>query len=210
MSDRPWHVLSAGPFGAAVADRLAAQRPVVRTRLEEPGAEATAHWPVAPLRVLCAWRAVPRVERLLDEAAFAWRVPWLPVVLEHPELRVGPFVVPGTGPCHACFRRRAAQHSSSADVTAELHERLDADPTLGAAGFMPFHVTIAAALAQRAISAREAGRVRRVNVVTLQPTSGRVVGVHGCRQCGSGVPEATRSHAALERELGALLGEAVA
>lgn len=207
MTVRPWHLLSLGPFGAAVAERLAVTRPdAMRTRVDEQGGEETAHWPVASVMVLCAWRASLRAERLLDAASFSWRVPWLPVILEHPEIRVGPLVVPGQGPCHRCFRLRTEQQSSSADLTGALHERYEHDPALGPAGFMPFHVTIATGLALDELTRRRPGRWRRLNVVTLQPSGGRVIGVHGCARCGSGVDERSRSHAELDRELPALLG----
>ena len=70
------HVIAVGPFGRAVADRLA----------ELTGADVTAEPTRPAIRVLAAWRRVPDLERDLDERSFRERTPWLPVVLEHPVL----------------------------------------------------------------------------------------------------------------------------
>lgn len=200
------HVLSVGNFGRAVADRLASgPSPAIVTRVDGSGAADSASWPVAEVRVLCAWRPVPALARLLDELAFAWGVPWLPVIVEHPDLVVGPFVIPGEGACHGCLRRRFAQHSLSADIVSALHDRYEADPALGPGGFMPFHVRLAAAMILEMLDRREAGRVVQVGLVTQRLRAGTVVGVHGCRRCRSPRDESTRSYARLGPELEPLL-----
>jgi bacteriocin biosynthesis cyclodehydratase domain-containing protein len=190
-------VTPVGPFGLAVAERLRdlhddveiAGAGIVRPRAPEPR-----------LNVLAAWRRVPRMERDFDEEAFRTGQPWLPVTLDHPVLEIGPVVVPGSGPCHGCYRGRLAQHDPDQAFRALIGEHYDADPTAGPDGYLPstalFAAAVVAGLADRLATApdSEAGRVRQYDVPTQQMWSGRVVGVHGCPRCGLGRDETTRSY----------------
>lgn len=203
------HLIAAGPFGEAVAERLAeALDSTATTRADPSGRFWSQTWPPADVHVLCAWRAMPWLSERLDELAFAWRVPWLPVICEHPDLRAGPLVVPGRGPCYGCFRQRLAQHRPSEQLTAELHGHYDAGASNGPRGFMPFHAMLAAAAARSVLEAAQPGRVVQHNLVTQRSASGRVVGVHGCERCGGRVPERLRGHERLERDICALLDAA--
>ena len=78
------HLLAVGPFGEAVAERLAA---LLNITTGPPDATAL---PPADAYLLAAWRPVPELAELLDEVAFARGIPWVPVVLDHPRLRLGP------------------------------------------------------------------------------------------------------------------------
>lgn len=200
-------VTPVGPFGHAVAERL---RDLCH-RVEVVGADAAgpvtrppipdqALPPGPRLNVLVSWRRVPRTEREFDEEAFRTGDPWLPVVLDHPVLEIGPAVVPGTGPCCGCYRRRIAQHDPSRAVRAAVDRHYDADPLAGPAGHLPSTALFAAAAVAdvvdrlRTAPEDEAGRVRQINVPTQQLWSGRAVGVHGCPRCGLGRDESTRSY----------------
>jgi bacteriocin biosynthesis cyclodehydratase domain-containing protein len=228
------HVIAVGAFGRAVANRIGELADgVVITR--STGTALPLSIPRARVRVLAAWRRVPTLERELDALAFgngrglalgpdqqgsafrglalgpdqqggAW-TPWLPVVLEHPVLRVGPAVVPGAGPCHGCFQRRAAQHAADRAVAGALERRYDTDPAAGPAGYLPPAALLGAALAVEAaarlavLPVAEAGRLRRIDLLTQQLSAGRAVGVHGCVHCGLHRDGATRSYAGLRAEL---------
>lgn len=206
MSAVAVHLIAAGPFGVAVAERLeAAFDATATTHADASGRFWSQTWPAADVHVLCAWRAMPWLAARLDEVAFAWGVPWLPVVCEHPELRVGPLVVPGRGPCYGCFRRRLAQHRPSERLTAELHRLYDGDAAAGPRGHMPFHALLAAASARAALDAGEPGRVVQHNLVTRKSAAGRTVGVHGCERCGGRVPERVRGHERLQRDIAHVL-----
>ena len=191
-------VTPVGPFGLAVADRLRDLCPdveiagtgtgVVRPRPPEPR-----------LTVLAAWRRMPRLAREFDEEAFRTGRPWLPVTIDHPVLEIGPVVVPGTGPCHGCYRDRTAQHDPAREFRATVDAHFDQDPAAGPAGYLPSTALLAAAvvldIAERLRTAPEdeAGRVRQIDVPTQAVCSGRVVGVHACPRCGLGRDETTRS-----------------
>jgi bacteriocin biosynthesis cyclodehydratase domain-containing protein len=197
-------VTPVGPFGHAVAERLRGLRPdvevaaagaaVVRPRVPD------AAKPSGPrLNVLASWRRVPQMEREFDDESFRSGQPWLPVVLDHPVLEIGPVVVPGAGACRGCYRSRLAQHDPSRAVHAAIDRHYDADVHAGPAGYLPstalFAAAVAAEIADRLSAApeSEAGRVRQLDVPTQQLQSGRVIGVHGCPRCGVGRDESTRS-----------------
>ena len=192
-------VTPVGPFGYAVAERLRD----LCTDVEVAGAPGTFVRPRMPeprLNLLVAWRRVPPAEREFDEEAFRTGQPWLPVTLDHPVLEIGPVVVPGTGPCHACYRGRMAQHDPARAFRATVDAHYDENPSAGPDGYLPSTALLAAAAVADVIDrlrtdpAGEAGRIRQIDVPTQGMWSGRVVGVHGCPRCGLGRDETTRSY----------------
>lgn len=204
----PLHILAIGSFGAAVADRLEPDLPGARIARRGDDRSQPMHWPPARMHVLVAWRETPALAERLDQAAHQWRVPWLPVVLEHPRLRVGPLVVPGRGPCHRCFRDRSAQHDPRPEVTRALHAHLDASPEDGPLGYLPAHASIAAGLTRELLERVErgevtsdAGVVRWIDLLSGRPGRANVVAVHGCSRCGLRRDPAERTHARLAADL---------
>jgi bacteriocin biosynthesis cyclodehydratase domain-containing protein len=206
------HILSVGAFGQAVAGalkRLVAG--VYETRVDGGHLTYPALWPTAQVHLLATWRPMPRLSRACDEMSHAWRAPFIEAVLETPNLRVGPVVVPGVGACHACAERRALQHSPRPIEHIALREFYDANPQQGPQGFLPGFPEIAAVrLAQfmrqiRSEPAAVAGRVWRMNTIHRETVSSMVVGVHECPRCGLKRDESTRSFAALHREVTDLL-----
>ena len=201
---RPVHVLAVGAFGQAVADLLVADGLAAPAPAWPPEA-----WPTGA-GVLAAWRPVPALAGELDEGADRGGAPWLPVVQEHPLVRVGPAVVPGLGPCHGCAVLRSRQHDEAADVTAAMDRFYDAHQEAGPAGYLPPIATAAAMAAGRALArlaaapAAEAGRVWELDALRLEARAGRVVGVHGCPRCGS--PAGSGRDGALAAELRHVLG----
>lgn len=204
------HVIAVGDFGVALADRLAGAlgATMVVDQVDQARAD-TAGWPDAELRVLAAWRPVPALADGVDEHAHRRGTPWLTAVLEHPYVRVGPLVVPGAGPCHACFGHRSLQHDPAPHLVRGLRGLYDAQPGHGPWGHLPHHVEMTAALVLRAQHglradpASEAGTVRRHHLLEGLVSSDRVTGVHGCRRCGQGRDEATRSTAVLGSDVAA-------
>lgn len=193
-----------GPFGFAVAERL---RDLVTDFevVDAPGGVLSRK--SGQINLLAAWRRTPTLEREFDEESFRTGQPWLPVVLDHPQLEVGPAVVPGMGACHDCYRRRIAQHDNARVIRTAVGEYYDAHPDAGPDGFLPSTALLAAALAAEAVErlrtdpAAEAGRVRQIEVPTQQIKTGRVVGGHGCPRCGLGRDETTRSYERLPEML---------
>ncbi|KUL29609.1 TOMM precursor leader peptide-binding protein [Actinoplanes awajinensis] len=195
-------VTPVGPFGFAVAERL---RDLVHDVeiAGAPGAVVRPRTPEPRLHVLIAWRRIPELERECDEESFRTGQPWLPVILDHPVLEIGPAVVPGAGACQSCYRGRQAQHDPARTVRAAVDRHYTADAQAGPAGYLPSTALLAAAAVAEAVDRLrtapedEAGRVRQIDVPTQQLRAGRVVGVHGCPRCGLGRDETTRSYVRL-------------
>jgi bacteriocin biosynthesis cyclodehydratase domain-containing protein len=146
--------------------------------------------------IVALWRPDPRLCERADELAFQHSRTWLPIVMDHPVIRVGPLVRPPAGPCFGCSYRRQAQHSGRYASTAALHAAYEADPNLGPEGYLPHHARLAAAIARRyllaAVSgeADEAGSTPADGVVTLRLTrhgmpTARVIACHDCPRCSA-------------------------
>ncbi|WP_436535065.1 TOMM precursor leader peptide-binding protein [Actinoplanes sp. HUAS TT8] len=159
------------------------------------------------MNLLAAWRRTPHLEHEFDEESHRTGRPWLPVILDHPMLEIGPVVVPGLGACQDCYRRRQAQHDNARVIRAAVGEYYDAHPDAGPDGYLPSTALLAAAAAADVVErlrddpAAEAGRIRQIEVPTQQMRAGRVVGVHGCPRCGTGRDETTRSYERLPEML---------
>lgn len=109
------HVLAVGDFGAAVAERLQRGHHDVEVTSDREGPlRFPASWPVADVRILASWREVPALSELVDARSADWRTTWLPVVAEHPRLRIGPLVVPGEEPATAASAAAAPSTSATA------------------------------------------------------------------------------------------------
>lgn len=206
---RPVHVLTSGDFGRAVAGRMGEFLEIVTSDADGQGA-LPASWPLARLHIFVSWRPAPAIARNMNASAFAWRVPWLPIVVQHPSVYLGPSVIPGFGPCYACFRRRLAQHSGSNELSDVLEAHYENDSSAGPQGYLPSVATFIASMACHIAElilqnpADEAGNVRQFDILSLRTWQSHVVGVHGCEHCGSGCDERTRSHEELKKDLARL------
>jgi bacteriocin biosynthesis cyclodehydratase domain-containing protein len=137
------------------------------------------------------WRPCPAACEEADALAFRHQRPWLPVVMDHPHVRVGPVVVPGQGACFACFTARYDQHDSQHEITAALRAGFDREPDLGPRGYLDHHARLAAALAQMALGdlsddwlAAAAAQVLTFSVYRNAIRRHPVIARSGCRRCG--------------------------
>lgn len=193
---------ASGAFGRRVAAfmpcRAAAARLADERDLEDVFTSATGTVVVAlwrPDRALCA-RA--------DELAFSHQRSWLPIIMEHPVIRVGPLVTPPAGPCVQCSYRRQAQHDGHELASAALHAAYAADGALGPTGYLPHHARMAAAVAVDMLRQRsqdcptEGLATAAAHVVTIRLTRlglsvNRVVPCYNCPLCNvSQTPDSTR------------------
>lgn len=182
-------LLGMGPFGERVTDLLRELYPGARV---EPSAtdleRAFGDQPDALVTAL--WRTAPGLSSRIDDLVRVSGVPWLPVVVEHPLIIVGPWVAPGQAPCHRCYRRRRAQHDTRWNTTEILHQAYDRDASCGPRGFLPHHARLAAGVAAGYLrQSTEDGVVTgRITVIHLQrpvPGSHRVTSCHDCEHCGT-------------------------
>jgi hypothetical protein len=164
-------VLTVGEFGRRVGEELArtAPRSVV---LDTTDGSHPGRWPGRDVLVVAADGDPEPLTEAVERAAFAWRRPWFPIVVDHPYLRCGPVVVPGAGACGRCFRRRRAQHGAL--------------PGPDVRGFAQHHVGIAVALGLRALAEVREARATPVYSVGMHggPVGqARVVAVDQCERC---------------------------
>jgi bacteriocin biosynthesis cyclodehydratase domain-containing protein len=182
-------LLVSGAFGHRVGHRLAADWPDTTTfDLATHGDPAA--WPAPDLIVVAADRPPAVVAEVVDRAAFAWRRPWFPVLLDEPYLRCGPVVVPGRSACHRCFTRRRRQHAQAADAWTDPTTPALPGTAARVSGFADHHVDLAVGLARQARrDAAQAGDgplpawVRTVRLTDGVPSRAAVVAVDGCDRC---------------------------
>ncbi|MGY0232125.1 TOMM precursor leader peptide-binding protein [Longispora urticae] len=182
-------VLAAGDFGAAVASRLAERYPGSEV-VDTTGRAHLADWPALDVLVLAAGYDEPPLVEMVERAAFAWRRPWFPVLLEHAQLRCGPVVVPGVTACHVCFRRRRRQHAKSPELWADTPAPVLPGTRERVTGWAPYHVELGVGLAVRAVAdaveptlEAPGGWVRTVGLVDGGVRRAGVVAVDACGRC---------------------------
>lgn len=182
-------LLTVGEFGARVADRLNTRYPG-SVIIDASEGTHLADWPALDVLVVAADHDDVALLEMTERAAFAWRRPWLPVLLEQTHVRCGPVVVPGRTACHTCFRRRRRQHARNPELWADTVAPAVAGTSQRVRGFADHHVGLAYGLAVRSIAdATEptdempGGWVRIVGLVDGAVSRAGVVAVDACDRC---------------------------
>jgi bacteriocin biosynthesis cyclodehydratase domain-containing protein len=180
-------VTGIGDFGLDVARKLAKMEGTELVTLDAL-MSALADGIVA---VAAMWRPCPDLCEHLDKVSFQAGTPWLPIVMEHPRIRVGPWGAAPGRPCYRCFSGRRRQHDTQPEVTQALEAAYNRDASSGPVGYLPHHVTIAVGLAKLTLGkqaadgvAAVAGEALVVNVVSGRAAAHRVIPCHGCTRCG--------------------------
>lgn len=187
-------IVSRGAFGSEVASFLQGYSNV-REAVHE-GTLEEAFDPDNALVVTATGRPSPPLCARADELSFERRTPWLPVVMEHWRIMIGPLVRPPDGPCYQCFLRRKAQHDSRYRETVAADRAFTEDEKAGPRGYMPYHARIAASLAMwlaRLAQARSpslsgpegvsASKVLGYDLMTRDISVSSVIRCHGCGRC---------------------------
>lgn len=148
--------------------------------------------------VFLMWRPSDADCEPVEDFAFDVGIPWLPLVLDHPYISVGPWLVPPDGPCLRCLRTRLLQHTATRSRRARIREAYDSNPEWGARGHLPAHVQLASGLIKKAVeggakspsgAAHESDNsyltddLVRYDLVTGIFSRHRVVACHGCPRC---------------------------
>ncbi|MFJ7159597.1 TOMM precursor leader peptide-binding protein [Streptomyces sp. NPDC101118] len=215
MTDPRLLILTAGAFGAAVAEGLAARHPGA-TVLDVSQGSHPSLWPDSDLIVLATGEGREVLADMVDASAHAWNRPWFPVQAGPLDLRCGPVVVPGRTACHQCYTRRRAQHTAP---TADGHPA-GAATAPPVSGYAPHHVAIAVGLAEQAVheALAEPGgpgaaegigaTVRSFGLVEGVTSASAVVAVDRCSRCRPARSPESRLERfeALAAELAALPG----
>jgi bacteriocin biosynthesis cyclodehydratase domain-containing protein len=206
-----------GEFGRRVAGLLSAGLPKAQ-EFEVGDGISTAFSSGANTVVLALWRPEPELCEMADELSFRNLVAWLPVIMEHPVIRIGPFVDPTAGPCFRCYSRRRAQHDRQPWVTATLHATYRRDDGWGPVGYLPHQARMASAVAlgtlsERALESRSEdqsrieGEVTTIGLATSSLQANSVVTCHNCDRCSGTESGAVKPSARLDwlSELAAFL-----
>jgi bacteriocin biosynthesis cyclodehydratase domain-containing protein len=196
-------IAAAGSFGERVISLLTAAFPG-STEFKATGAEISAAFAGQESAVVIAlWRPDPELCDAADALSYEHRRPWLPVIMEHPVIRIGPLLRPPAGPCFRCYTRRRRQHDQQPWATAALLAAYDRDQFCGPGGYLPHHARLAAAIAQAMLSRpgeEEAlgngspggGDVTTIGLsdmgLSVGMRSSRVIPCHDCDRCGTAGP----------------------
>ncbi|MFG2719314.1 TOMM precursor leader peptide-binding protein [Streptomyces sp. NPDC048416] len=180
-------LIATGAFGDSVVTKLREVLP--DTEALAPNDLSRAFMGNPSLVVLALWRPSPGLCQRADRLAAEYAVPWLPVILEHPVLRIGPYVHPGQGPCFDCYQSRRRQHDEHHRTTAALYDAYDAAEEVGPGGHLPHHARLAAATAVLHIRADNPNTVTTVRLSSAHIATHRVVACHGCGRCGPSISD---------------------
>jgi bacteriocin biosynthesis cyclodehydratase domain-containing protein len=180
--DRDILVLASGAFGEGVAERLSRHH---RTTTQDvTSGTHPSFWPHTNLIVLATDFERPRIAEAVDRAAFAWDIPWFPVLSTANRIQAGPVIIPGSTACYDCFVRRRAQH----DLADEAQRAADIKYPVA---HPAHHVGIAVGLAEQAIDESFGLRppdaigatVRSFDQVNGGTSRAPVVAVDRCPRC---------------------------
>jgi bacteriocin biosynthesis cyclodehydratase domain-containing protein len=210
---RDVHLCWEGDFGSAVARYLAAALDACETSdpLRVTDIERK-NWPAADIEILVL--SCPRVELCsrLNDLCFELGRPLIPVFMQSQDLCVGPVIVPGKPGCWRCWQRRSAQHSLFPVERSALLCHYSEPRNLPPLGYLEPIAMLAALQVARLMErpgrvGDAAGFVWKMDVFSGNVSTGRLVGVDGCPNCGSGRAFETRSCAQLREALQSSLPE---
>jgi bacteriocin biosynthesis cyclodehydratase domain-containing protein len=199
----PVALLGRGPFGQRVVSLLSATIPSRQVDSQDGLDECFRAGTAAA--VVALWRTDLALTRTADKLSFARMIPWLPIIMEHPRMRIGPLVSPGEGPCFRCFNMRLAQHDPQYKTAEAIEGAYNGNAGTGPQGYLPQHVRIVVAVAVRMLAAitpkHEAGtfaippgQVASISLVKKTITVDPVIACHNCRRCrAQGAPKLRRS-----------------
>jgi bacteriocin biosynthesis cyclodehydratase domain-containing protein len=204
---RPTVLAARGPFGERVAHLLAARWPdcvpcgsITLDEVFEVESSAVVVADSAFDLALC--RQAARVSRERGRR-------WLPILMDHPLITLGPLTEPGRTGCFECYYRRRLQHAPRLGTSLALHEAYARDPQLAPKGFLPHHARLAAAVGSALLEvpspAPSASRqVTSIHMLRNQPSTHRLLPYPDCDYCGEhpgSRPDGSRSTTATLLEL---------
>lgn len=143
-------IVAQGEFGWAVAERLTRQFAGARVQdhLPAPGA---GH----PI-ILASWREARSLGEAIDMmVGVPW---WIPVVLAHPVIRVGPVFSHDVPGCYRCLTSRVLAREEQPEHLAALWDLYDHDPSIGPPGYLAHHAGVAAGLTALVVNCRDEAR----------------------------------------------------
>jgi hypothetical protein len=130
------------------------------------------------------WRPHEALCDRVSEACFASSVPLFVSLLEGHSL-VNLTLHP-KGACYRCFRRRFLTHHKKPDWQSFLYDMYDANHAFGPTGYPRTAVALALGLLiEQSAAIDDASWYSTIDLLKLDATSSRIVGIHGCAHCGN-------------------------
>ncbi|MEV6971355.1 TOMM precursor leader peptide-binding protein [Hamadaea sp. NPDC051192] len=182
-------IVAVGDFGRAVADRIA-QR-LAGAQIQDAVLPAGLAGPV----VLASWRESRALGLALDAMVdVPW---WIPVVLAHPVIRVGPLLTRDVAGCYGCLLSRSLASEEHPDNTRALWGLYDHVPSAGPLGYLEHHAGVAAGLTAMMIDRREQAsrRVLSYHVLTADLRSDVFMPMPDCPRWSPAVREGMETRA---------------
>lgn len=205
--------MSVGTFGRAVGGYISMLYPFIHEiTFHEAEESGPGILPSTFAYVLASWRPVPALCDKAAKLSKERRLPFIPVILDAGTLQLGPVVVPGNSACWECWKLRSRQHSFSPKERAAVLEFYDTNPEAGPTGFLEPFAMLAAAQIRHAIQLFDdpqgiSGYIWQIDLLSRQVSTGRLLGVDGCPNCGLDRPVRDRSYAEARKELSFLWKE---
>jgi bacteriocin biosynthesis cyclodehydratase domain-containing protein len=203
----PIHLLLVGTFAKAVSDYIKTIRTdTYETVVTDDNALDLGPCSTARVNVVVAWHPVSRLCEKIDKVSRSAERPFIPVILDSINLRLGPVLIPGTATCWSCWERRSLQRSRHPDVERVLWKFYESHTGVGPKGYLePFALMAAARLMsfieQLDRSVALPGYIWQINMLTREVLTGTLVGVDDCPNCGLHRPPEKRGYDQMQQDL---------
>jgi hypothetical protein len=189
-----------GEFANRIGDLLSERLETDRIKVEDNDFEKLPVRHDADLYVVISEHLCVDLCKYIDNINHNYKKCFLPIVVDHPYLTVGPFVQYGQGACYHCYYERFMQHNPIPHVTRALERHYSEFIGKGPKGYHPLDVAIVSNWLLYSVKNsfnHFQGKLWRMNLISRESVTAKVIGIHGCKRCGSQKDEKTRSYSAL-------------
>jgi hypothetical protein len=189
-----------GEFAAMVGNVLSEPFDMVRTVVENPFYHRLRIDKNADGYLVISEHPSVDLCRFIENATWNTQKPFLPVIIDHPYMTVGPLVNKSAGICYHCYNERLMQHHPSPGLASAVNRYYETHIGEGPKGFHTLDVSMVANWI--AYTFKEnidlfTGKLWRLNLITRECVTSLPVAIHGCPRCGGHIDENSRSYAKL-------------
>ncbi|WP_371069513.1 hypothetical protein [Sediminibacillus sp. JSM 1682029] len=133
------HFISVGEFGTGLMNHIRNKFPSISTSMlvEEDFDHFFNTLSVAKIYTLATATYTSKIYRQLDYQVYRKRACWIPIVYDHPFLRVGPVLTPHIGIDYSCFEEQLQSNSALSNYRNNVYDYNDQFPFSGPKGYLP-------------------------------------------------------------------------
>ncbi|ANB62127.1 hypothetical protein [Anoxybacteroides amylolyticum] len=193
-----------GEFANRIGDMISKELEPDRVKVENNSLEKLPVRHDADLYMVISEHLCVDLCKYIDNISRNYKKYFLPIVMDHPYLTVGPFVQYSQGACYHCYYGRFMQHNPAPHVTRALEKHYRECIGKGPKGYHPLDAAIVSNWLIYSVKNsfnHFQGKLWRMNLVSRESVTSKVIGIHGCKRCGSKKDEKTRSYFALLNRL---------